>query len=96
MSGQRDEYRDFKAQIYELLTEPRLTCDLLIAQPAPSDGGDDDDDDDDDDDSGSVHPLQDKALRTTSPLFFVFRFSGPRISHRPHNVVAPSSCLSPS
>ncbi|GFR73387.1 hypothetical protein ElyMa_005728600, partial [Elysia marginata] len=30
---------------------------------------DDDDDDDDDDDSGSVHPLQDKALRTTSPLF---------------------------
>ncbi|GFR73023.1 MutS protein homolog 5-like [Elysia marginata] len=44
----------------------------------------------------SVHPLQDKALHTTSPLLSVFRFSGPRISHRPHNVVAPSSCLSPS
>ncbi|GFR99966.1 delta-like protein [Elysia marginata] len=58
----------------------------------------DDDDDDDDDDSGSVHPLQDKALRTTSRLFSDFRFSGPpvcdvRCMPSRASCTAPNTCV---
>ncbi|GFO36600.1 hypothetical protein PoB_006310500 [Plakobranchus ocellatus] len=45
---------------------------------------------------GSVHPLQDVALRITSPFVSVSRVSAPRISLRLHNVVSPSPCLSSS